>query len=412
MKILFLTNFYPPVSRGGFEQWCQEVAHELVKRGHDVRVLTSRHGSGQLQGPDTAWVLRQLYLEMEFASFQNAFQFFTSRKKHEKENLDLLQQTIENYAPDAVLVWGMWNLQCSLAALAEKLMPGKVAYYMGDFWPTLPSQFENYWNAPARNFFTSLPKLLLKPIAKWILAGEEKPAISLDRVLFPSAFMRDEFIRKGITPKETRVIYGAIDTSPYRALETKPEQNDTISLLYIGRLTHEKGARTAIEALAQLVGQYGFMDLQLTIVGDGDPDYVDYLHRLVEQEELASFVTFIPARPKEQLPPLYHDSDIFLFTSIWAEPFGRVIVEAMASGMAVIGTSVGGAAEIMTENENALLFTPDDPASLVRQIKRLIETPSLRAQLADAGRKIAAEKFDMKRMTTEIESYLQSLTTK
>ena len=120
----------------------------------------------------------------------------------------------------------------------------------------------------------------------------------------------------------------------------------------------------------------------------------------------------MPARPKEQLSALYHGSDVFLFTSIWAEPFGRVIVEAMASGMAVIGTSVGGASEILIENENALLFIPDDPTGLARQIQRLIENPSLRAQLADAGRKTAIEKFDMQRMTTEIESYLQALTIK
>ena len=271
MKFLFLTNFFPPASRGGYEQWCQEVAQGLVKRGHDVRVLTSRHGRDQLQSPHPQWVLRQLHLEMELASFRNAIQFFTSRKKREEENLELLRQTIKDYAPDAVLVWGMWNFPRSLVALAEKLMPGRIAYYMGDYWPTLPSQLENYWNVPAQNIFTSLPKLLLKPIAQSILADEEKPTISLDHVLFPSVFMRDEFIRKGITPKETRVIYGAIDTSPYRALEAKPEQNDTTSLLFIGRLTHEKGAHTAIQALVQLVGQHGYKNLRLTIVGDGVP---------------------------------------------------------------------------------------------------------------------------------------------
>jgi len=409
MKILFLTNFYPPASRGGYEQWCQEVAHRLKNRGHDVLILTSTHGRNSLQSPDPEWVRRILHLEMEIASIRNSIQFFASRKKREKENWTLLQQTIEGHAPDAILIWGMWNLPRSLPALAEKLMPGKIAYYMGDYWPTLPSQFENYWNAPPRNFFTGLPKSFLKPVAQRILANEEKPALLLDRVIFPSAFMRDEFICKGITPKDTEVIYGAIETSPYRDLEKKSKQNDKISLLYIGRLTHEKGVHTAIKALAHLVDQHGLKNLKLTIVGDGDPDYVEHLQQLVEQKKITPFVTFMPAQPKETLPAFYHQSDIFLFTSIWAEPFGRVIVEAMAAGVAVVGTAVGGASEILIENENALIFTPDDPASLSRQLKQLIETPSLRRQLANAGRQIAVDKFDIKRMTTEIEAYLKTL---
>ncbi len=166
---------------------------------------------------------------------------------------------------------------------------------------------------------------------------------------------------------------------------------------------------TAVEAVAQLVHDHHITDLKLTIVGDGDADYVSRLHQLVEDKNLASFVDFLPAQPKETLPALYHRSDILLFTSIWAEPFGRVIVEAMASGVVVVGTSVGGAAEILADGENALTFTPDDPASLANQLKRLIESPDLRERLAKSARQTAVDKFDLQRMTTEIETYLQSI---
>jgi glycosyltransferase involved in cell wall biosynthesis len=81
----------------------------------------------------------------------------------------------------------------------------------------------------------------------------------------------------------------------------------------------------------------------------------------------------------------------------------------MASGVAVVGTAVGGAAEILTENENALTFAPGDPIGLGQQLKRLIESPALREHLGKAGREIAMHKFDVRRMTTEIESYLQTL---
>jgi len=408
MRILFLSNFYPPASRGGYEQWCQEVADGLRARGHEVLVLTSTHGRENLQSPDPNWVERKLHLEMEIASLRNAFQFFTSRKKRELENLAILRGVVEHHKPDAVLVWGMWNFPRSLPAVAEKLMPGKVIYYIGDYWVTLPSQFENYWNVPARNFVTGFPKMLLKPIARWMLRREKHPNLQLEHTLFPSEFMREELKRKGISSPNAKIIYGASDTEPY-ASQRDEKQKNKISLLYIGRLTYEKGVHTAIEAMEKLVHEYGINHINLTIVGDGDSDYVQQLHQLVDEKNIVSYVDFMPAQPKEALPALYHGSDIFLFTSIWPEPFGRVLVEAMASGVAVVGTEVGGAAEILIENENALLFTPDDPRSLSNQLKQLIESPPLRERLAKAGRRTALDRFDIRRMTTEIELYLQTI---
>lgn len=408
MRLLFLSNFYPPASRGGYEQWCQEVADGLRSRGHDALVLTSTHGHSNLQSPDPAWVRRELHLEMEFASLRNALRFFTSRKRRERENLAFLRQAVKQHRPDAVLVWGMWNLPRSLPSLAETLLPGKVAYYIGDYWLTLPSQFENYWNAPPRNPLTGLPKLLLRPFARRILAREPRPTLNVEHALFPSAFMREELRRKGVSLKNAKIIYGAIDTQRYLSQRAE-RQNQVISLLYVGRVTHEKGVHTAIKAVARLVHDHHLTGLKLTVVGDGDADYVSRLHQLVDEKNLASFVDFLPAQPKEALPALYHRSDIFLFTSIWAEPFGRVIVEAMASGAVVVGTAVGGAAEILSDGENALTFTADDPPSLASQLKRLIESPDLRERLAESARQTAVNKFDLRRMTEEIEGYLQNL---
>ena len=410
MRILFLSNFYPPASRGGYEQWCQEVLDGLRSRGHDVIVLTSDFGVDRLSDPDPAWVRRSLHLEMELASFKNALQFFTRRKKREQENLDQVRSLVEGFQPDVVLVWGMWNLHRSIPALVEELLPGRVVYYMGDYWPTLPDQFENYWNAPARNLLTGLPKLILKPFALRILAREERPPLKLDHVLFATDFMQNEYRQNGIIPPHARIIYGAVDTKPY--LNDHQRTGSRISLLSIGRLHPEKGVHTAIEAVSHLVREYGCedKDLHLTIVGDGEAEYLSQLRSLVERENLASFVDFLPVQPKEALPALYRQADIFLFTAIWNEPFGRVIVEAMASGVAVVGTRVGGATEILVEEENSLTFPPGDAAVLAGQIKRLIDSPDLRARLAGSGRQTATTKFDLTRMTTEIEAYLDSLT--
>jgi len=281
MRILFLSNFYPPASRGGYEQWCQEVLDGLRSRGHIVEVVTSEHGKSSLRTSDPAWVHRSLHLEMELASLKNAFQFFTHRKKREQANLKYVGDFIERFKPDIVFIWGMWNLHYSIPALIEKQMTSRVVYYMGDYWPTLPNPFENYWNAPPRSFLTGLPKLLLKPFAQASLAREKRPDIKLGHVLFPSVFMQNEFKQKGIVPPHTKIVYGAIDTRSY--VNSHKKHVDGLSLLYIGRLSQEKGVHTAIQAVGILGRDYGFKNIKLTIVGDGEPEFETYLRQLVVQ---------------------------------------------------------------------------------------------------------------------------------
>jgi hypothetical protein len=75
MRILFLSNFYPPAGNGGYEKWCQEVAQGLRLAGHEVRVLTSRARLERLAGREPDWIARSLYMEMEFASLVHGMSF-------------------------------------------------------------------------------------------------------------------------------------------------------------------------------------------------------------------------------------------------------------------------------------------------------------------------------------------------
>jgi glycosyltransferase involved in cell wall biosynthesis len=177
----------------------------------------------------------------------------------------------------------------------------------------------------------------------------------------------------------------------------------------VGRLVADKGAHTALEALAVLVNQYGLTNLRLTMVGSGEPDYEARLSQLVQEHQLEHYVTFLGAQPVETLPTLYRQADIFLFTSIWPEPFGRVVVEAMASGAAVVGAATGGAAEMMQPGHNALTFAPADAGALAAHVVRLLQTPSLRTALAAAGRQTAVELYDIGRMAADIETCLQEV---
>ena len=418
MRLLFLSNLYPPIGGGGYEQWCQEVAEGLQRRGHAVAVLTSRTWRDEVVQPEPDWVHRELFMEMEFRTRAHSLHFFTRREAREQTNLDYLRQIVSTFQPDLIFIWGMWNLPRSLPALAEQSCPGRVVYYLADYWPTLPSQNELYWQAPSRNFAARISKALLRLAARQILQKSSLPGLEFARVIFPSAYLHDEIIRRGVPMQETQVITGAIDTRPFiqangahAHVSGERQQGNALSLLYAGRLSPEKGIETAIQAMQELVQRHGIRDVKLSIIGGGERGYVARLRQIVQQAELGEWIDFQGPIPKDSMPALYRQFDAFVFTSTWQEPFGRVLVEAMASGVAVIGTATGGAGEILVDHENALTFTPGDASRLAEQILRLHQQPSLRQQLVENGRRIASEKYDISRMVAEIEAYLKSVLT-
>lgn len=410
MRLLFLSNFYPPVSRGGYELWCQEVAGKFRETGHDVVVLTSNFSKEKVNGNEPGWIHRSLYLEMEFKAFKNSLSFFVSRKRNQARNLLELRRVIENNKPDIVLIWGMWNLNYSLAELAEELLPNRVVYYLGDYWPVRPTQFENYWRLPAKNWTTAIPKFALKSIALNMIAREQKPHLKYPHVIYPTRFMRVELEKRGFFAMNSRIVYGGIDTRLYNGRVSQDTvESNKIRLLFVGRLSDEKGVHTAIEAVSRLVHKFQIDSLQLDIVGSGDPDYVTYLHSLAKTEGIQDNVNFLGDCEKNKLPDVYAQADLFLFTSIWPEPFGRVIVEAMASGVAVVATAAGGAAELLRDYENALVFKPGDADQLAEKIYVLIKSPDLKKRLADCGREFAQDHFDVEKMADGIEDYLEAI---
>jgi glycogen synthase len=144
----------------------------------------------------------------------------------------------------------------------------------------------------------------------------------------------------------------------------------------------------------------------LTIVGSGHPQYENYLHEKVKQKGLSNHVTFVQRIPREQMPIILETQDILLLPSQYEEPFSRIVLEAMASGLVVIGTPTGGTKEILVEGENGLTFPPGDSAALAKQVIRVLKEKDLHKKITKNSRKHITREFDTKRMGEEIENYL------
>ncbi|MCK6538987.1 MAG: glycosyltransferase family 4 protein, partial [Anaerolineales bacterium] len=137
--------------------------------------------------------------------------------------------------------------------------------------------------------------------------------------------------------------------------------------------------------------------------------YEERLRNLVSQYQLSDLVTFHAPIPRSELPEFMGGFDVLLLPSIWAEPLARIMQEGLACGMVVVGSANGGTAETIVHGENGLLFRAGDAADLARQVKRLLDDPSLRRSLAEGGRRTAEEKFDVNRLIENLETYLKKV---
>lgn len=131
---------------------------------------------------------------------------------------------------------------------------------------------------------------------------------------------------------------------------------------------------------------------------------------MVAEFDIGEQVTFAGKISRDEIPNRIRGFDVFLFTSIWAEPFGRTIIEGMLAGLVVIGSDVGGSRELFEKYDSQLLFRPDDAAGLADRILTVASDLLYRRRLQKLGRQIAMEQFTLSAMVEKFERYLLKIT--
>lgn len=181
---------------------------------------------------------------------------------------------------------------------------------------------------------------------------------------------------------DTREFSPAVPREPFRReMELTP---DVPAVGIVGRIGLGKGHETFVEAAIGLVhaGAPG----QFLVVGDPlfaeDGWRADALRRRVKDARVEHRIRFLGFR--EDIPQIMRGLDVLVLASD-AEPCGRVLFEAMASGTAVVATGTGGTPEIVRDGLEGLLVPPRDAAALAGAIRRLVDDPPLRRRLGQAG---------------------------
>jgi glycogen synthase len=388
---------------------CKETVDFLLERGHEIIVLTSNYGTGRNVKEENN-IYRQLYLESDIYYYQT-LRFFLHKRRNDRQNVFFLNKLLEEFIPDVVFVWGMWNLSCQLPFFLENFCSIPVAYSIADTWPITPNIHDLYWVRPTQRKISRPAKRILKFFANRLLKVERNSTnLKFKSSICVSNFLKNCLSQSNEAFKNSVVIYPGVNTSRFKQEREKKVENNKISLIYAGSLVPHKGVHTAVEAVDYIVNSNTGVDINLTIVGSGHPQYENFLHEEVKQRGLSKAVTFMQRIPREQIPILLETHDILLLTSQYEEPFSRTVLEAMATGLVVIGTPTGGTKEILVENENGLTFPPGDSVRLAKQVIRVVNDTDLYYKISKNASSIITKEFDTNRMGEEFENYLLKLT--
>jgi len=204
-------------------------------------------------------------------------------------------------------------------------------------------------------------------------------------------------------------VRGAIDVDPFLNAKGRARvraewgvRDDEALIGMAGRVTRWKGQSVFVQA-AKLIAER-HPEAKFAAVGgvfDTEKFYMDRFRKEVHDAGLESKLTINDFRA--DMPDVFAAFDIFVLPSILPEPFGLVVIEAMASGKPVVATAPGGPSETVVDGETGFLVPPSDASAIAKALEVLLADPQKRISMGEAGRRRAREVFSLPRYVTEFE---------
>ncbi len=176
--------------------------------------------------------------------------------------------------------------------------------------------------------------------------------------------------------------------------------DDTV-LVTTSRLSLKNGVDDLIRSLVSLSPH-----VKCLIAGDGED--AEKLRVLTEKKGLVNRVVFLGSRSHDELPGILQASDIFVRASL-SEGLGNSFLEAMATGIPIIGTPVGGIPDFLTDGETGVFCQPRDPESVAAAVRRIQEEPGLRERLIANGERLVRAQYEWNGIANRMREMLMSL---
>jgi len=234
-----------------------------------------------------------------------------------------------------------------------------------------------------------MQRLYLHTIARWIFNK-----VDIVRCLTYEDAL--EIIRYGAPPSKIRIAPNPVDTDLFKPKVKRMEN----TLIWTGRMVPEKGLKYLIEAMSVLVHKYGHKDICLLLIGTGPQKSL--LFRLVRRYRLSNNVNFLGRLPRKEIAEYLSKATLFTFPSL-REGMPFSLLEALSSGLPVVGSNVPGVRNLIIHNYNGLLVPPKDPMSLARAITYLLENRDLRLEMSRNAREYIMTNFSYEKVLPLLE---------
>ena len=446
MRILLINYEFPPIGAGGGRA-SQKIAETLVELGHTVRVVTARptqiyslSGNLMLVAGVGFWVYLA-YLKITFGE---------DISDHGFTILGTLLLLIGFILRHTALTWeltspvrGLKPLEFINGVEIRRVpvsrrrqdycsIPEMASFVLSAAWYCLRSARE--FQPDLVHIFFAIPDgpigWLLKRTHRLpyiiSLRGADVPSDEVKRfatsykILRPlvAALFYDAdavvAVSNGlrshayqITPdRPIEVITNAIDLSTFTP-PLQRDQRDAVRLIYVGRLTASKSPEMLLRALAILLTSDDGQPFMLEFVGEGEQRSL--LERMVIDLNLTRQVCFAGWVGHPHLLEHYHQADIFVTATTW-EGMPNTVLEAMATGLPIVGTHAPGLDQLVTDGLNGYLVSAKDPDALADRLRRLINNPSERQRMGRESRKMAEREFSWDYITAQyVEIYKRVL---
>lgn len=365
---MHIARFYPVV--GGTEMQAQRLAEVLIDSGNEVFILTAR-----LKNLKKYETIGKLPVYRTFAAgggFISSICFFISsllfliknRRKYDVIHVHLAS----SHAISAVIAAGLYRKPVIIKIGASR--------EFGDV------------GTSKKTFIGRLKFLFLEKYAGLFIAPNDEIKNELLNIKIP-----DRKIIKIANGVDTNLFYPVDDV---QKAVVKNELNLPAGKIvtFIGRLEPQKAVDRLIRAWEKISSTY--TDTHLLIIGAGFQE--NYLKNLVKDLNLVQKITFI--RNTGSVTSYLQSSYIYVLPSL-AEGISNSLLEAMSSGLAVVGTNVGGTDEVIRQGLNGILVEPDNIAALEQAVLNLLNNPELARTLGKKARHTVEQNFSIRQVASQ-----------
>jgi glycosyltransferase involved in cell wall biosynthesis len=383
VRILICTNVYPPRFVGGAELVAHELGRQMLAQGHEVAAF-----AGDLDGPGEHHAFSR-----EIRDGIAVHRVNTVQQDYDPQHLNFLHPAVDrhftallrDFDPDVVHCHNLMGLSARLPILAAE-HGAKVFVTLHDFWGfclrnTLLREdghtCDDYEACriclPAGGDTPGgiMPLRLRKDLLS--LAFDH-----VDGFVAPSAFIAQAYRRAGLASERITVIPNGMDLDRFAPL--KRAASGPVRLLYVGYFGSHKG----VDVLLQAVAMLDHVDVMLNMVGAGSQEAA-YRARVAELG-IENRVSWRGRMAPKDMPQVYAHADVVVLPSIWGENQPVCLMEAMACGLPVVASRIGGIPDIVEDEREGLLFDPGDPRALADAVESLALAPELRAAMGAKGR--------------------------